>query len=253
MGEGKEGYWSKHHTGVIQCVFALYCSVLGTLQYIYTRSAPATSAAPSSSGGTAMTHGYSMPLYLWLGIIALCLSVAIPAIIRMIRHRPTELFRPLQIDAISLAIELAKFSKEMHERPDFVLPTFEDSVAGTVARVEFLQRRDAIIGSTYRQRFGDRLSQIVDRLGSEGVKRHFLDSKVAGDIHESIEAQTTANHLIGAAFELNGLYLYPPRTFTIFDLETMSGDEKARRIREEPGFAETTERYRMKNLIVRDE
>jgi hypothetical protein len=239
-------------------------------------------------------NSYSMPWYLWLGIVGLSLSVLIPAVIRMIKNRvsrvsradlpwdgydidegwdkalrsiqkPTSipavtavpdshlgLLTPLQLDVISLAIELAKFSKEMHERPDFALPKFQDSVAGTTARIEFLQRRNAIIESTYRHRFGDRLSQIVDRLGSEGVKRNFLDSRVAGDIHESIEAQTTANHLIGAAFELNGLYLYPPRTFTTFDLDTMSGDEMARRIREEPGFAETMERYRMKNLIVRD-
>ncbi len=82
-----EGYWSRHHTGVIQCALALYCAVLGTLEYVHSLSIPKQVASPSSTAGVAMTHGYSMPLYLLGGIIALCLSVAIPAIVKMIHKR----------------------------------------------------------------------------------------------------------------------------------------------------------------------
>ena len=85
MDEHREGYWSRHHTGVIQCVLALYCSVLGTLEYINSRSATATDPSPSSSVGAPMTHGYAMPSYLLVGIIGLCLSVAVPAIVKMVR------------------------------------------------------------------------------------------------------------------------------------------------------------------------
>jgi len=90
MAKDKESYWSRHHTGVIQCVLALYCSVLGTLEYINTRSAAHASFTLQPSGGVPMTHGYSMPLYLWLGIIALCLSVAVPAVLRLRKSPKTE-------------------------------------------------------------------------------------------------------------------------------------------------------------------
>ena len=171
---------------------------------------------------------------------------------RFLQKRFDDMFTPLQIDAIALAIELENFSKEMNARPDLALPRFEDSVQGITARTEFLMRRNGIFESTYRQRFGDRLRHIVDRLGAVGVKRHFLDSRVASDISEAIDAQTAAHHLLGAAFELSGLYLYPPRTFTVADIETMAGNEMNRRLREEPGFAETMERYRMKTLIIKE-
>jgi hypothetical protein len=109
-----ESYWSKHHTGLIQCVLALYCAVLATLEYIHSRSAPAANPSPlPPPAGMAMNHGYSMPLYLLLGIIALCLSVAIPAIVGMIRKRgvPTKQFTPApQVDRLKWTMTEAQLT-----------------------------------------------------------------------------------------------------------------------------------------------
>ena len=87
MSEATEGWWNKHTTGVIQCVLAAYCATLATLEYLRTRPISTSNATSSPSVGAAMTHGYSMPFWLWAGIIGLSLSVAIPAVLGMFRRR----------------------------------------------------------------------------------------------------------------------------------------------------------------------
>jgi hypothetical protein len=84
MAERRETYWSKNHWAIFQCSFAAYCSVLATLEFRRTRLPPATQTA---SVGAPVTAGYPMPWYLWAGIVCLCLSVMIPAVIGMIRKR----------------------------------------------------------------------------------------------------------------------------------------------------------------------
>jgi hypothetical protein len=150
MPEHKENYWSKHHTGVIQCVFALYCVVFSTYAYYHPRPTP----PPESAGHVAAPIGaavtmpsYSMPIYLWVGIIGLALSVAVPAILRFFRRAQTPsnpsiheaahqfakdenykafvkagiqaiaLFTPLQRDTFQLAYELRQFLKLFGSRP----------------------------------------------------------------------------------------------------------------------------------------
>lgn len=72
-----------------------------------------------------MTHGYSMPLSLLIGVIALCLSVIIPAVIRMTRK---PFFTPLQIKAIKLARQLralAESGRQGCSESDFNLMRIE--------------------------------------------------------------------------------------------------------------------------------
>lgn len=71
--------------GLIQCVIALYCAGLATLEY-NNKSSAAKRVIPEISG-EPMNSGYHMPLSLLLAIIALCLSVLIPAVWRMIRNK----------------------------------------------------------------------------------------------------------------------------------------------------------------------
>jgi len=85
MSDFKETYWSKHHTGIIQCILAGYCSVIATLTYWFPR--PVSNGASQPNSGAAMSGPYVMPWYLWLGIVGLSLSVIIPAVIRMTRSR----------------------------------------------------------------------------------------------------------------------------------------------------------------------
>jgi hypothetical protein len=81
----KESYWSRHHTGIIQCVLGLYCAGLSTLEYLRPRPMPST----GTSGGAIVAHTYAMPWYLLAGIIALVLSVIIPALVRMVSKERT--------------------------------------------------------------------------------------------------------------------------------------------------------------------
>jgi hypothetical protein len=87
MADSKEGYWSKHHTGIIQCVLGLYCAVFTTWVYFHPRGGPDSGQPTTSQAGAPMTSSYSMPLGLFLGIIALVLSVVIPAIIKFLGNR----------------------------------------------------------------------------------------------------------------------------------------------------------------------
>jgi hypothetical protein len=87
MAEMKEGYWSKHHTEIIQCVIGAYCAVFATWSYFHPRTASTPNQIASPQAETPMTSSFSMPLGLFLGIIALVLSVLIPAILKQIRGR----------------------------------------------------------------------------------------------------------------------------------------------------------------------
>ncbi len=82
MAKNPEPYWKRHLPGIIQCLLALYCSVIATLAYFFPRQASVGTSAPT---GGSMSATYSMPWYLWIGIVGLSLSVAIPAVIGWIR------------------------------------------------------------------------------------------------------------------------------------------------------------------------
>jgi hypothetical protein len=80
-----EGYWSKHHTGIIQCILGFYCAAFATWEHFNPRTPPAASTA--HAGGAPMIPRYAMPFWLWAGIVALALSVVIPAIVGLVRKR----------------------------------------------------------------------------------------------------------------------------------------------------------------------
>jgi hypothetical protein len=83
MVDNEEPYWKKHLTGIIQCVFGFYCCVFATLAYFFPRPVPSDSSAHNI--GATVSTTYSMPVYLWFGIVGLSLSVVIPAIVKMVR------------------------------------------------------------------------------------------------------------------------------------------------------------------------
>jgi hypothetical protein len=92
----KESWLARHITGVLQCVFGLYCSVMATLDRYYPRTGSVIANAPhapdSAAGAVVTQSPYSMPFYLWIGIVGLSLSVIIPAVVRMFRKlRPSKL------------------------------------------------------------------------------------------------------------------------------------------------------------------
>ena len=74
-----EGFWAKttHIWGPIQAVSGVYCAALATWEHLYPHS--------SNGSGQGWVGGMSISRYLWIGIIVLGLSVAIPAILKLIR------------------------------------------------------------------------------------------------------------------------------------------------------------------------
>ena len=93
MAQERESYWNRHHWSILQCFFGAYCAALATWEYFHPHtpsSLPAQNPATVRLSGTgvAMTSNYSMPIWLWLGIVGLALSVVIPAIVNLFRRAP---------------------------------------------------------------------------------------------------------------------------------------------------------------------
>lgn len=158
-------------------------------------------------------------------------------------------FWSVQISAFELAKDLIVFTREMGAIPELSSKDFPNTEEG---QYEFMVRRSAIqepwlvkFRSAYRARFADRLKAVVDLLGTEGIQRPFLDACVRAEIRDANEAQHVSESLVGAAFEMDTIYLYPPARYTGQELELMHGQERDRRIREEPGFLETWKRHEL--------
>ncbi len=153
-----ESYWRKHHWGIIQGLSGLYCAVFATWDRFHPRSIPTAegiATAHPTQVGVAMIPSYSMPFWLWVGIVVFVLSVIVPGIIRMINtwksrrkegdHSPTlpsireaakafatghnhdvyvktgiqalELFTPLQLEAFKLSHDLGKWYADFDPEP----------------------------------------------------------------------------------------------------------------------------------------
>jgi hypothetical protein len=117
MAENKESYWSKHHTGIIQCVLGAYCAVFATWAYFHPNTSPVVSPATPPTGGP-MNSSYSMPLGLLLGIIALVLSVVIPAAIKLIRGAAKKAPSP-QTSGVMPGIPTLSALLGQHSNPTF--------------------------------------------------------------------------------------------------------------------------------------
>lgn len=307
MAEKQEGFWGRHFTGIIQCAFGLYCSIFATLSYFLPRPVPVALGTPAAPpAGAAMNVRYSMPFWLWVGIVGLVLSVVVPALVKMVRGRKEpqrkpegtflkeqaennralqeemrkltishnaelsrcieirdqygaekreaeaklKIFTPLQMEALQLAKSLHLFAEESGETPDSTkkYSTAEEYEA-------FVMDREFIRGSwlntfrsRYREKFGNKVAATVNRLGCEGVHREFLDGFVRGDAKDAADVQLAGEFLISSAHELDQIYVFPAQRYTAQQIEAMAQDELYRRLGEEPGFAETWQRYQQHRL-----
>jgi len=143
MSESNGNYWSKHHTGIIQCVLGLYCAVFATWEHWHPLVTPAA-VAHNASERKIMSNSYSMPFWLWAGIVGLALSVIIPAVTKIIRnrrHAPPKL---------AVTIDLAKWGprpEDVRDVTNRVRGAFEKS--GQV-EVSTYALRDPFKGETKR-------------------------------------------------------------------------------------------------------
>jgi hypothetical protein len=205
-----KAYLLRHHWGIIQGVAAVYCGVFATLDRFYPRVPASPAAAPLHPGGAGMTPSYAMPFWLWVGILALCASVAIPAIIRMFRKRPA----PVEVDSVAPTIappSLASTGKELrgeitalmgdlygylaHHRQSLVPEPFDLKVTGLEDEVE-----DHEIVATFIPQFGDRLKRVQESLANLGMVGETVGTMTgeptilergasdAEDIHDIIKA-----------------------------------------------------------------
>jgi hypothetical protein len=79
MPENQDSYWDRHHWGIIQGVSGLYCATFATWDRFNPRP-----ISPASNASVAVVNAsYVMPIWLWVGIVALSVSVIIPAVIRI--------------------------------------------------------------------------------------------------------------------------------------------------------------------------
>jgi hypothetical protein len=212
-----------------------------------------------------MTNGYSMPFWLWAGIIGLVLSVVIPAILGIIRKRKkstplpvaddkeestrmvAKLVTPLQIEAFQLTKELRNFVDEMGDKPDVSSKDFPDTRDG---QYDFIVRRQSIqepwrlkFKSLYNSRFAARVQRIVQQFGINGIQRTFLDTCVRVGIEDDADAQQLIESIISATHQLDGIYVFPRTIHSGQEIEMMSEAEKSKRMGEEPGFVETYKQH----------
>jgi hypothetical protein len=160
------------------------------------------------------------------------------------------LLSPLQIEALTIAKELREFADQMEaeQEPDVKrssgAATTSEELAEQLTRViqQGIKRESKIRGS-YRVRFGDRLTAIVDQFAAHSIPDSFLESQANGSIDSIEDARRVAEHLASDAFKVDGIRVYPPKTYTKQELDMMPINERDRRSHQEPGFAETWGMY----------
>jgi hypothetical protein len=153
---------------------------------------------------------------------------------------------PLQIEALQLARDLQGFLKEMGEKPDIGSDKFPKSGNGVV---EHLRTRAVLqepwltkFESLYRARYGQRLQSIVNEFGARGFKDNFLDACARAGMRDD-DAQRLIESLVSAAFQLDGIFVFPRNVYSVREMEMMSEDERGRKIAEEPGFGTSYQEY----------
>jgi hypothetical protein len=161
-----------------------------------------------------MNGSYVMPLWLWLVIVALVLSVVIPAIIRMFRKSlPNDenlieigklvngLLNPLQLDTIRLAQELEKLSRW----PGGTIAAF---LANTMFPDPKHNEWALKTVGKYALDFAPRVKNIVLRFGAEGMVEPEL--KQYFDTVPNVQTiSRIAACLVCLAYRKNGISLMP--------------------------------------------
>jgi hypothetical protein len=207
MVESKESYWGKHHWGIIQGLSGVYCAIFATLERYHPRSIPTpqspTTAHPAPVGA-AMTPNYSMPFWLWVGIVVFVLSVVIPVVLRMIsawemrkkvgepepsiQDAAPELFTPLQIEAFRVAIGLRRLIDQTGPRPE--IPPYVNRTEEEIAnRITFRRTEDLAwltrLRLGYEEHFSGKIKDLMFRFAREyggedsTLRRHvqFIDNQ----------------------------------------------------------------------------
>ena len=140
MVDKLKAYLLEHHWGIIQGVSGVYCAVFATWERFHPFATPQAKSPIVIQTGVAMMQAYRIPLWLWVGIVVLALSVAIPAIIGRFKSpiplpgqnnvddqkqreyyeigiRTTQMFSELQLEAFHLVWSLNKWYSEFEPEP----------------------------------------------------------------------------------------------------------------------------------------
>ncbi len=204
MGESVKNYLRKHHWGIVQGVSGVYCAWFATWERFH----PSQAAIPQVpvSVGTSMTPTYSMPFWLWIGIVVLALSVAIPAIIGIFRKhkfpsKSDEVLTPLQRDAFRLAQELVPLGRW----PGGSLAAF---IANTILPDPKYNEWQQKVVSTYALDFAHRVKNIALRFGKEGLSEPGLEQYYTSipNAKYLIEIQ---GRIVSLACRINGIQVEP--------------------------------------------
>lgn len=177
-----EPYWKRHLPGIIQCILALYCAAIATLERYRPRGIPVSSETTGRQVSVPLVAHYSMPIWLWLGIVGLALSVFVPAMVGIFRrrkaHNQQAILSSLQANTLALSREIRAFLHEINPPPKF--PEAEPIKAGenvttwtaritaetdawNVAYGQWVRKR--LYG--YQQRYLARVKGIANEIGAK--------------------------------------------------------------------------------------
>jgi hypothetical protein len=185
VGEKLSHWWTP-----IQAISGVYCAVLATWELRIAPAGTGNSAVPSVGTDTVMR----IPTYLFIGIVVLGLSVAIPAVLNFVRRDKKDsgdpvrqvssvkgapetktFLSPIQIECISIARELKQFLMEMPPPDSNVIELMRQSrdvldwYGRLAQRPEQMQAWSNQLGHAYASQFSAKVTALIHDLGAKGV------------------------------------------------------------------------------------
>jgi hypothetical protein len=151
---------------------------------------------------------------------------------------------------------LQRFIKEIGKKPGPNRAEFADGYDGNVEYIKAsLLIEDSWItkfqSSYNKRRYGQRLQDIVNELGIQGVKRGFLDACARGGIRDGAEAQLLVETLVSVANQLGGIYVFPRKVYSEEQFNMMPESEIHHKVDSEPGFLFSYEQYLQAHALKR--
>lgn len=209
-------YLQEHLWGIIQAVSGVYCAAFATWDRFHPRTVIASPNPAVGPIGVQINPAYAMSLWLWVGIVVLALSVAVPAIVGLVRRdsppakagpskeelevdaeqkrwhewvnnhnlkyyyemgvQSSQLFTPIQIQALQLAKDLGTFVLELGPEPQLNLVETSLESALHFHMVGPGSQWHLKLQSHYEERFSPRIKKLLLELGKEGQSDSVLSA-----------------------------------------------------------------------------
>ena len=223
MREKLRNYCEVHHWGIVQGLSGVYCAVFATWDRFHPRAA--TGEQSSHTAGFIVTASYVMPFWLWAGIVGFSLSVAIPAIRKMLIKpkslnfreaarafanqenlktyilagmKVERLFSDIQMEAFALARDLAGMLEQIGPEPSYDSSTSAGIIGHALGtRQAWLTK----IRTTYSEDYSPRIIKFLNTIGKEGQPDGVLE-RFRFEVHDEQNVETVRARLWAIAAHL---------------------------------------------------